>query len=113
MQISKEIRGTVLVVKPAGELDHHTAATLKEQIESELAQGVVRDVVLDLSGLAFMDSSGLGVLLGRYKHLARWQGKMMACGLQPPVEKVFRLSGLERLIPVHQNLAACLRALEG
>lgn len=113
MNVSKAHKGTTLVVKPEGELDHHTAGILKQEIESELARGTIRDVVLDLSALTFMDSSGLGVLLGRYKHLARWQGRMLACGLQPPVEKVFRLSGLEQLIPVHRDLNACLRALEG
>lgn len=112
MKVAKKYSGNILVVEVIGELDHHTASTLKTEIEGELKKGVVRNIVLNLSGLNFMDSSGLGVLLGRYKELSKWQGKMLVYGLQPVVDKMFRLSGLNRLIPVHRDLESCLRALE-
>lgn len=111
MKVIKNISGNVLVVDVDGELDHHTAQILKGEIQVELDKGVVRHIVLDLSDLGFMDSSGLGVLLGRYKELAKWQGRMMAFGLQPVVEKLFRLTGLNKLIPVYDKLDSCLKAL--
>ena len=112
MKVAKKYSGNILVVDVDGELDHHTAPILKGEIEGELSKGVVRHVVLNLSHLSFMDSSGLGVLLGRYKELSKWQGRMLAFGLQPTVEKMFRLTSLNRLIPVHGDLASCLKALE-
>lgn len=111
MKVAKEYRGNVLIVAATGELDHHTAAVLKGCIQEELAKGMVRHIVLDFSGLSFMDSSGLGVLLGRYKELAKWQGNMLVFGLQPLVEKLFLMTGLNKLIPVHANLDACFKAL--
>jgi len=111
VKVNKEYSGNILVVKVVGELDHHTAATLKGEIEEELGKGVVRHIVLNFSGLSFMDSSGLGVLLGRYKELAKWQGRMLVFGLQPVVEKMFRLTGLNRLIPAHDDLDSCIKAL--
>ena len=111
MKVAKEYSGNVLIVEVVGELDHHTAAALKKDIKEELDKGIIRHIVLDLSGLDFMDSSGLGVLLGRYKELSKWQGRMLVFGLQPVVEKLFRLTGLNRLIPVHADLASCLQAL--
>lgn len=111
MIVAKKYSGNILVVDVDGELDHHTALVLKGEIQTELDKGVVRHIVLDLSGLDFMDSSGLGVLLGRYKELSKWQGRMLAFGLQPVVEKLFRLTGLNKLIPVCADLAACLKAL--
>ncbi|MTI94845.1 MAG: anti-sigma factor antagonist [Firmicutes bacterium] len=113
MKVKTKYYNSVLVVAPAGELDHHTAAELKSAMETELAKGIARDIVLDLRHLSFMDSSGLGVVLGRYKQLARWQGRMVAFGLQPAVEKVYKLSGLPKLIPVHPDLDTCLDSLGG
>jgi|SRR5690554_1189571 len=111
MKVNKDYSGNILIVQVAGELDHHSAAELKAEIQAELKKGVVRNIILNFAGLSFMDSSGLGVLLGRYKELSQWQGRMLAFGLQPTVEKLFRLTGLNRLIPVHPNLDSCLRAL--
>lgn len=111
MKVAKKYSGRILVVDVHGELDHHSAPELKTEIETELDKGVVRHIVLNLQGLSFMDSSGLGVLLGRYKELAKWQGRMLAYGLQPVVEKLFRLTGLNRLIPVHNSLDSCLKDL--
>lgn len=111
MKVGKKYSGKILIVNVDGELDHHTAQVLKGKIQEDLDKGVVRHIVLDLTGLSFMDSSGLGVLLGRYKELSKWQGRMLAFGLQPVVEKLFRLTGLNRLIPVHDKLDSCLKAL--
>jgi stage II sporulation protein AA (anti-sigma F factor antagonist) len=112
VKVAKKYSGNILIVEVTGELDHHTAPTLKGEIEEELKKGVVRHVILSLNELSFMDSSGLGVILGRYKELSKWQGRMLVFGLQPAVEKMFRLTGLNRLIPVYEDLASCLKALE-
>ncbi|WP_422121593.1 STAS domain-containing protein, partial [Pediococcus pentosaceus] len=62
-----EQKGSVLLVRLQGELDHHTAEELRGQVEQVLADGQVKHIVLNLELLSFMDSSGLGVILGRYK----------------------------------------------
>lgn len=111
MKVAKKLLGNILVVAATGELDHHTASALKGSIQEELDKGAVRHIVLDFSGLSFMDSSGLGVLLGRYKVLAKWQGSIIAFGLQPPVEKLFLMTGLNKLIPIREDLDSCLKAL--
>lgn len=113
MKAAKKFSGNILIMEVSGELDHHSAANLKAEIETELKKGVVRHIVLNLEGLSFMDSSGLGVLLGRYKELGKWQGRMLAFGLQPVVEKLFRLTGLNKLIPIHIDLESCLKELRG
>lgn len=111
MKIAKKLSGSILIVEVVGELDHHSAADLKAEIADELEKGMVRHIILNLAGLSFMDSSGLGVILGRYKELNKWQGRMLACELQPVVEKLFRLTGLNKLIPVHASLDSCLEEL--
>lgn len=111
MKTAKKFSGNTLIMEVVGELDHHSAGHLKAEIETELEKGVIRHIVLNLEGLSFMDSSGLGVLLGRYKELGKWQGRMLAFGLQPAVEKLFRLTGLNKLIPIHTSLDSCLKEL--
>lgn len=111
MKVTSAVRGNVLIATAVGELDHHTAGALKTCIQDELAKGVVRHLVLDFSGLNFMDSSGLGVLLGRYKELGKWRGTMQVFGLQPPVEKLFLMTGLNKLISMRADLDSCLKAL--
>lgn len=111
MKVGKKFSGSILILEVIGELDHHSAADLKAEIEAEFKKGVIRHIVLNLEGLSFMDSSGLGVILGRYKELSKWQGRMLTYGLQPVVEKLFRLTGLNKLVPVHSSLDSCLKEL--
>ena len=111
MQIALEIKGRTLVVRLEGELDHHTAATLRTAIERELDRDVVGAVLLNLAALTFMDSSGLGVILGRYRRLSQDGGRLAACCLSPQVERIFQLSGLTRIIGVFENEQLALQHL--
>ena len=68
MQITTKRTGTVLHAALSGELDHHSAAAVRQALDAAMEDGV-RELVLDLSGVSFMDSSGIGVILGRYRIL--------------------------------------------
>ncbi|GGE10835.1 anti-sigma F factor antagonist [Marinithermofilum abyssi] len=100
----------VLVVRLAGELDHHTAEEVRQQIESELAKDLYTHMVLNLSELTFMDSSGLGVILGRYKRISQLGGKMMLCSVHPTIYRLFELSGMFKILPLHEDEQAALHA---
>lgn len=100
----------VLVARLTGELDHHTAEQVKKKLEEEIAQGV-RDIVLSLEGLTFMDSSGIGVILGRYKQLTQLGGKMVVCSVKPSVYRLFEMAGLFKILPVHDDIDAALTSL--
>lgn len=98
----------ILVVSISGELDDHTAPRLREAVETELDKGSANKIVLDCTNLEFMDSSGLGVILGRYKRLKSMDGNMVACNLNPQVDKIFELSGLKRIIQVYSSAEEAL-----
>ncbi|MBE3596491.1 MAG: anti-sigma F factor antagonist [Hydrogenibacillus sp.] len=106
-----EIRGRVLIARVAGELDHHTAPSLRETLERAIEEADVVHVVLNLSSLSFMDSSGIGVILGRYKQLSAKGGRMVVCGLGPTVQRIFELSGLLKILTVAPSEEAALGAL--
>ena len=93
---TKPRSGTVTAVI-AGELDHFAAPQIRRMLDEMLM-----DLVLDLENLTFMDSSGIGVLLGRLRLLSARGGTLSVQNMQPQVEKLFRLSGLDRVIRVER-----------
>jgi anti-sigma B factor antagonist len=88
------------VVVVRGELDVATSPQLRNQLHSLIARGA-RDITLEFGGVSFVDSSGLGVLVGTYKRL-REEGdrSMRIVGAQPSVRKVFEITGLEAALLV-------------
>ena len=93
-----------LVVALDGELDHFCAQSVRSQLDEMLADSSVRYLVLDFDKLTFMDSSGIGMLLGRLRALQARGGSLSVMHMQPPVEKLFRLSGLDRVIGVEDDI---------
>ncbi|QKG84266.1 anti-sigma F factor antagonist [Kroppenstedtia pulmonis] len=100
----------VLVVRLSGELDHHTAKSVRERLEGELYKGIYSDMVLNLSELTFMDSSGLGVILGRYRQVSEQGGKMILCSVHSSIYRLFELSGMFKILPLYENEQSALQA---
>lgn len=102
MQNARQMYGTATVVV-AGELDHCTASQIRRQLDEILEDQGVTHLCLDLENLTFMDSSGIGVLLGRLRLLQQRGGTLSVKNMQPPIEKLFRLTGLQRVILVENT----------
>ncbi|MGN0427465.1 MAG: anti-sigma factor antagonist [Agathobacter sp.] len=98
MEQNYEISGNRMIYHMPLELDHHSAAKIRTQIDCMIDAGNVRELVLDFSGTDFMDSSGVGVVIGRHKKLMLYGGKVMACGVNERIGKLFGSSGLDRII---------------
>ncbi len=81
MEINASKRGPRLHVKLSGELDHHSAEQTRNMLDTLLKDITVRDLTLDLSGVSFMDSAGLGVILGRYRILSMRGGHLTVTDL--------------------------------
>lgn len=92
-----------LVVRVSGELDLLTAETFRNLIERELFQQKARNLVLNLEQVNFIDSSGLGVILGRYKRIREQGGVVAIVGAQPHVKRVLELSGILRIIGLYDT----------
>ena len=102
MQQIKLKTGAVTVVL-AGELDQCTASQIRRQLDDILEDPGVTNLCLDLENLTFMDSSGIGVLLGRLRILQQRGGRLSVKNMQLPIEKLFRLTGLQRVIDVENS----------
>lgn len=81
-----------------GELDHHSAEKVKKELDRLIRRYKDADLVLDLKNLSFMDSSGLGVILGRYKALKAAGHSMYVKNPSRQIEKVFNVSGIYKII---------------
>lgn len=89
-----------LYVKIVGELDHHSAAEIKDQVDAKIISEGISTLVFDLSGLSFMDSSGIGVIIGRYKLMKSLGGQVYIVSTNKNVDKLLALSGIPDIIKV-------------
>ena len=80
-----------------GEIDHHGASGLREEIDAAIERVQPERVVLDFAGVTFMDSSGIGLVMGRYKLVESIGGKLALRGLSAPIKRVMRLAGLDKI----------------
>lgn len=95
MHLQMETKDRCLFVRLTGEIDLAVADSLRESLENELDQNPgIKNLVVNLKQVAYIDSSGLGVLLGRYKRVNREGGKMFIVGASPQVRKIVDMSGL-------------------
>mgnify|MGYP001951502293 FL=1 len=111
MQIELKRHRKALVVRLKGELDHHTAEGLRAKLDEEIKQSGDISLVLSLKGLTFMDSSGIGVILGRYRQIHAGGGKMVVCGVHPHLHRLFEMSGLYKIIALENDEKAALASL--
>ncbi len=111
MEIQTQVHRQTLIVRMQGELDHHNSVRLRRAVDGLLGRGVARNLVLNLHGLSFMDSSGVGVILGRYRLVREKGGGMVLCRVPETVRRVLFISGVPRVIPFEKNekmaLARC------
>lgn len=81
-----------------GEIDHHAAADIRVTIDGELERTTPEVLTFDMSGVTFMDSSGVGLVLGRARAMKQWGGKVRIKDPSGRAEKILRMSGLGSLI---------------
>lgn len=97
MMTHEKRRGTV-TVRLSGDLDHNTAAQIREELDRLIDDPDVRRLVFDLSELGFMDSSGIGMMIGRYRTMARRGGSVAVRPGGRQVDRLIELSGLYQII---------------
>jgi stage II sporulation protein AA (anti-sigma F factor antagonist) len=111
LTIDLEVKYDVLLIRLAGELDHHTAEELRTKVTDLLKKEQIRHIVLNLEHLTFMDSSGLGVILGRYKQIKNIGGEMIVCSISPAVKRLFEMAGLFKIIRFESDEQYALKTL--
>lgn len=93
-----------LVVRVYGELDHHAAGDIRESVDRELAKTGAVNVAFDMRGVTFMDSSGIGVIMGRAKVTRALGGRVIIYGANESVSRIIAMSGLLGLVVVADSI---------
>ena len=89
-----------LMIKLPEEIDHHQSSYIGEKADSFILQEDVENVVFDFENTRFMDSSGIGIIMGRYKKIVCFGGKVYAIHADSQIRRVLCVSGLNRLIEI-------------
>ncbi len=95
-----EFTGEALKIKLRGELDHHSAVAIRTQIDDMIRSKRPQKLDIDMSVIDFMDSSGLGLIMGRYAVMKDIGGTMCVTDPSPRVQKIMSLAGMERIIDI-------------
>lgn len=95
-----EFMGCYLKIKLRGEIDHHSASSIRSAIDSEIYSKKPRGLIMDMSAVNFMDSSGLGLIMGRYSVMNELGGEVIVSDPNPSIERIMTLAGMERVIKI-------------
>ena len=107
---TEQIGESTYVIALSGEVDLYTAPEFKQQLLDAIAKGA-KDVVVDLSGTTFIDSTTLGVLVGGVKRLRTNDGELSLVCSDRNITKIFEITGLDRVFPIHSSREEALDAV--
>jgi len=107
LSVTSHDRGDLTIVVVEGEVDVYTAAVLREKL-IDVIDADHADVIVDLTGVGFLDSTGLGVLVGALKKIRGFGGRLQLVIDQEKVMKVFRITALTQVFTIHESLEDAL-----
>ncbi|MGN0674492.1 MAG: anti-sigma factor antagonist [Oscillospiraceae bacterium] len=97
MPVIIDTEENTVIARLSGEIDHHSAKSLRDDIDLAIDRHHPKQLVLDFDGVTFMDSSGIGLVMGRYKSIKPYGGSIIIENTGAQIKKVMRLAGLDRL----------------
>ena len=98
-----EVRDNMLIIRLKADLDHHTALAVRETADTLLARSQAKHILFDFTGVDFMDSSGIGVIMGRYRQVIFKGGRVGVTGVGENVDRIFAFSGLYKIVERYQS----------
>ena len=95
-----EAQGEILTAHLCGEIDHHSAVAMRRELDDGIDRYRPQTLRLDASSVDFMDSSGLGLIMGRCAHMKRLGGMLILCRPSAQVMRMIRMAGMERILTI-------------
>ena len=112
MDIRFSNKGATLIVTVAGELDHHYSEYAREKIDGQIMKSTTKNVIFDFTRLGFMDSSGIGVIAGRYRNISRLGGKAAIVCKNMQINRILEMSGILKIIRAYENLGEAVGVMQ-
>ena len=95
-----------LIIKVTEEIDHHMVEKLRRKADYEIERNIPRKVILDFNQVSFMDSAGIGFILGRYRNISTLGGSLEMVNVSETVNKILIMSGVSKLININKEECA-------
>lgn len=97
INVQMALRKNILIIRLKGELDQDSVTSLKYRVSEVIDKYRIKNLVINMSEVPFMDSSGIGFIIGRYTQIKQRKGKVVICSMNEIVERIFNLSGLKKI----------------
>ncbi len=107
-----EISQRCLIIRLNEELDHHNAIHIREKADKLIERHHIKHIIFDFTGAGFMDSAGIGVIMGRYRKVIFIGGKIGVASVSSAIDRIFKLSGLYKIIDKYDTVEAALKTLQ-
>ena len=103
MSVEINVTGEVVTAYLKGELDHHTARAMREEIDNAIELNMPTMLVLNFGEISFMDSSGIGLVMGRYRNLQKTGAGLHITDTPPQIYKMLKIAGIEKLAKLDER----------
>lgn len=104
MNVTVESSGDTLIAYLIGEIDHHSAVLVREKIDDAISYEKPKVLVIDFKNVTFMDSSGIGLVMGRYRLMQNYKGTIMINNVTPTIKKIMELAGLSNIAVIKEKI---------
>lgn len=98
-----------IIVKINEELDHHTCSKIRNKIDSEIDFRLPKKLIFDFGDVGFMDSSGIGIVMGRYKNMKSIGGEAIIANTRPTIKRIFEMSGLNKIVGFYDKVEDAMK----
>ncbi len=95
----------LLIFEITEEIDHHTTEKIRRKMDNEIERYLPKKIIFDFNQVTFMDSAGIGMLIGRYKTIRMIGGVAELMNVKPSIRKIFEMCGVLKIIPITNKCA--------
>lgn len=103
LYINYYVKKHTLIVKLNGEMDQYTADDLRFKLIEYIKRCNIKNIIFNMAKLQFMDSTGIGIIIGRYNDIKNKDGKIVLCEMNPTIKKIVLLSGLSKIAALKET----------
>ena len=112
MQVEFEMTDDILIANLDGELDHHTSAVVREEIDKTVDAFHSKHLIFNFEKVTFMDSSGIGVVMGRYNKITHLGGRLIITGCNEYIDRILDMAGIYTIASRIKNVPESIKNIE-
>lgn len=113
LNVGVYVKGDVLILRLKGDLDDLSVTDLRSRISRYIDDYKIKHLVINMEKLDFMDSSGIGFIIGRFHQLKRMDGDVVICNVNHKIERIINLSGLSKICMIRDNEESVVLSIRG